>query len=335
MPITLAQLAQVEKEPMTKFMEMSILRECKVMNMLPFENVSSLQVSAQFWTVLPTGGAFRAVNEGYTSAEDGQIGDSWEAVYGFGGDITFDNVMQMVKNTIKDPVQMQVEGKLKAMGLQWNDYFINGDIATDPKGFNGLKKRVAGMPSRQLMNWTTSFSVAPLDPTASAANARRFINTLRKAKRFTNAGKVSAILCNEDFIVGISAALTYAQSAGNYLNTTKDQWENEWTTFNGIPLVDMGLKTDQSTEIITTTEVAGDAGADSTSIYLVDFNTTDGVYGIQLNQFSAYDPLNGAELSTKPSKMRRIDWWNGLASFGTRGITRVRNLCRLADWTEA
>lgn len=333
--ITLAQLAQVEKDPLTKFMALSILRECKVMSMLPFQNVSSLQVRAQFWEVLPTGGAFRSINEGYSSAEDGQIGDSWEAVYGFGGDITFDNVLSMVSNTVADPVQLQVEGKLKSMGIQWNNNFINGDVATDPKGFNGLKKRVAGMPARQRMTWTALSSAAPLDPTASAANARRFLNVLRKAYRFCNAGKVSAILCNEDTILGLSAALIYAQATGDYLAITKDQFDQEWTTYRGVPLVDMGYLADQSTEIITTTETAGDGGADSTSVYFASFNTEDGIYGIQLNQMQVYDPLNGAELSTKPSKMKRVDWWNGLASFGTRGLVRVSNLSNLAGFTEA
>lgn len=333
--ITLAQLAQVEKDPETKFMELSILRECKIMERIPFENVSSLQIRAQFWQTLPTGGAFRSINEGYTSAEDGQLGEEWEAVYGFGGDITYDNVLEMIKNTAKDPVQLQTEGKLRTMALQYNDNFINGDVAVDPKGFNGIKKRVAGMPSRQRMTWTTSSSAAPLDPTASAALARRFLNVLRTAWVRCNAGQVNAILCNEDFILGIGAALVYAQSTGNYLDVTKDQFDRDVTTYRGVPLVDMGYKSDLSTEIIPTTETAGDAGADSTSVYFTSINTQDGVYGIQLNPFKVYDPLGGGELSTKPSKMKRVDWWNGLATFGTRGIVRVSNLARIADWTEA
>ena len=331
--ITLAQLAQAENDAPKKFLQMSILRDSQVMGMVPFENVSSLRVNAQFWETLPTGGAWRSLNEGYTSAEDGQLGDAWESLYFFGGDITFDRAIQAVKDTIKDPVQLQIEGKTKAMTLQWNDYFINGDSGTDPKGFNGLKKRVAGMPSRQTVYWAAS-NAAPLDPTASAANARSFLNRLRKGWRYCNAGKVSAVLCNEDFIIGISAALIYAQAQGNYLDVTKDQFEREITTYRGVPLVDMGYKNDLTTEILTTTEVAGDAGTDSISQYLVSFNTEEGVHGIQLNQMNFYDPLNGGEMESKPAKMRRLDWYNGIASFGTRGIVRMRNLSNLAGFTE-
>ena len=331
--ITLAQLAQLETDPVKKFMELNILRECKVMEKLPFENVSSLQVSAVHWESLPTGGAFRSINEGYSSAENGQLGESWEAVYGFGGDITFDTVIEKLGNTIKDPVQVQTEGKLKAMGIQWNDYFINGDVATDPKGFNGLKKRVAGMPARQTVYMAAS-NAAPYDPTAAAANARTALNKFNEAWRKCNAGAVNMILCNEDWIIGFSKILSLLQGSGNYLSVTKDQYGREEVSYRGVPFIDMGLKSDMTTEIISNAEAAGDGGADSMSIYFASANTTDGIYGIQLNNFNAYDPLNGGEMESKPSKMKRVDWWNGLASFGNRGIVRLRNIERGADWTE-
>ena len=331
--ITLAQLAQVETDPMKKWIELNILRECKVMERLPFENVSSLQVRAAFWETLPTGGTWRSVNEGYSSAEDGQIGDAWEALYGFGGDITFDTVLEKVKNTIKDPIQMQMEGKLKSMALDWNYTFINGDQGTDPNQFNGLKKRVSLMPSRQTVYAAGSTS-APVDPTATAAIARGFMNNINKAWRYCNAGNVNMILCNEDFIVGFSRVLALMQSSGNYLSVTKDEYGREEVSYRGVPFVDMGLKKDMTTEVISNTETAGDGGADSMSVYFVSVNTQDGIYGIQLNPFQAYDPLSGGEMESKPSKLRRVDWWNGLATFGRYGITRLRNIERLADWTE-
>ena len=332
--ITLAQLAQVETDPAKKWIELNILRECKVMDKLPFESVSSLQVRAAYWETLPTGGAWRSVNEGYTSAEDGQIGDAWEALYGFGGDITFDTVMEKVGNTIKDPVQLQMEGKLKAMSMDWNYAFINGDQAVDPKQFNGLKKRVASLPSRQTVYATSTTSAAPHDPTATAATARAMLNKFNQAWRYCSAGNVNMILCNEDWIVGFSRILALLQGSGNYLAVTKDQFGREEVSYRGVPFIDMGLKKDMSTEVISNAETAGDAGADSMSVYFASVNTQDGLYGIQLNPFTAYDPLNGGEMETKPSKLRRVDWWNGLATFGRYGIVRLRNIERLADWTE-
>jgi hypothetical protein len=333
MPITLAQLAQVETDPMKKFIQMQILRECKILEVVPFENISSLTVAAQWWEVLPTGGYWRSINEGYSSSEDGQLGEGTETLFGFGTDITFDSILEKVTNVVRDPVQVQTEGKLKSMSIDYNYTFINGDPAVNPKQFTGIKKRVAALPARQMVYFAAS-NAAPLDPTASAANARKFFNTLDLGVRYTRGGNVSAILCNEDFIVGLTRAARYMQTQGNFLNVTQDSLERQIVTWRGIPLIDMGLKKDMTTEIIPTTEVAGDGGADSTSIYMVSFDQQEGLYGIQLNDMNVYDPLGGSEMEAKPSKLRRVDWWNGLANFGRFSITRLRNLARLADWTE-
>jgi len=333
MAITLAQLAQVETDPMKKFIQLNILRECRIMEILPFENVDSLQVSAQWWETLPTGGYWRSLNEGFSSSEDGQLGEGVEALFGFGTAITFDSLLEKIKNVVRDPVQVQVEGKLKSMSIDYNYTFINGDPAVEPKQFAGLKKRVAALPSRQTVYFTSSTSAAPLDPTGSAANGRRFFDMLETAKRYTNASQVDAILCNEDFIIGLGRAARFMQTQGNFLDVTKDTFDREIVTWHGIPLTDMGLKKDMTTEVIPTTETAGDGGADSMSVYFVSFNMDEGVHGIQLNDMTVYDPLNGGEMESKPSKLKRVDWWNGLATFGRYGITRLRNLERLADWT--
>ena len=122
-------------------------------------------------------------------------------------------------------------------------------------------------------------------------------------------------------------------SGGGFLDVTKDSFERSIPTLWGSPVIDVGLKRDQSTEIITNTEVAGDSGADSTSIYAVAFNEQQGVVGIQLEPMAIYDPNAGGESESKPVKKVRIDWWVGLAGFGSYGIARGRNLERIADWT--
>jgi hypothetical protein len=331
--ITLAQLAQVETDPMKKFIELMILRECKVMQTLPFENVTSLKVGAQWWETLPTGGAWRSLNEGYSSSEDGQLGGGEEALFGFGTDITFDRVLEQVKNVVRDPIQLQTEGKLKSMTLDWNYAFINGDPAVDPKQFAGLKKRVAALPARQTINFTAGATDAALDPTASAANARRFFDILEQGWRYCNQGRVSEILCNEDFILGLARACRYMQTQGNFLDVTQDTFGRDLVTWRGKPLTDMGMKKDMSTEVM-----GYEAGLDGTasaamSVYMASYDPSDGLYGIQLNDMTVYDPLNGGEMETKPSKLRRVDWWNGLANFGRYSIVRLRNLEKLALWT--
>lgn len=330
--ITLAQLAQAETDPIKKYIGMQLLREVKVWELLPFENVNALEVRAMWWEKLPTGGSFRMVNEGYTAAQDGQLGDGYENLYGFGGDIIFDRVFEGIGNVAVDPIKLQIDGRLMSMAITWNDYFINGDVAVDPKGFNGLKKRVAAMPTRQTIALS---STTGLDPTGSAAAARRFINYFNLAWRYCNKSQVSAILCNEDFIIGFSRVLALLQGYGNYLDITRDNYGREEVSYRGVKFIDVGVKQDQTTEIIPSNELdmAG-TNSNTMSFYLVSFNTENGVYGIQKNQFDVYDPLGGGEMESRPARMMRVDWWNGLATFGRYGIVRVRNLLRLPNWTE-
>jgi hypothetical protein len=117
-----------------------------------------------------------------------------------------------------------------------------------------------------------------------------------------------------------------------FLDVTKDSFDRNIMTYKGARCVDVGLKVDQSTEIITDTETAGDAGADATSIYAVSFDEQQGVRGIQLANIEVYDPLNGGEMEATPQKKIRIEWWCGLTTFGSHGIVRGRNVEGASQW---
>lgn len=331
MAITLAQIAKLENQPLRKAIILNIIRDAPLLDQLPFENIDSLKAVAVRWAKLPSVG-WRKLNEGYTTSETGDTEQVWESLFGFGGDITYDRVLEKLKNMIVDPMTLQTQMKIKALAFDWKDKFINGDHSVDADSFEGLKKRVSVMPARQTV-WFAGSTSAPLDPTASAANARAFFDKMAEAKKYCNSGQANAIFCNEGVELGLGRAARYMQTAGNFLDITKDSLDREIVTFQGVPLYDMGLKADQSTEIITNTEVAGDAGADSTSIYFASYNTEEGVTGIQLEDLKVYDPLDGGEMESAPSKMLRIDWWNGLASFGSHGIVRARNLAAPSSWT--
>ncbi len=330
MTMTLAHLAKIETQVLRKGIIMTLLRYSSMMEVIPWEAVSSLSSVAVRTRILPTV-AFRKINEGYTPNE-GDLEQVWESVYGFGGEIKFDRVFEKIKNTIVDPKVTQTELKLKAMALTFNDYFINGDHAVDEDGFEGLKKRVANMPSRQTV-WAAASNAAALDVTASTANAKTFFDKLEEAHYKCNRGQVNAIFLNEAMYYGIGRAARYAQLAsGGWLDVTKDSFDRTITTWKGAPLIDVGLKRDQSTEIITDSETAGDSGSDATSIYMASFDMTEGLTGIQLGDMEVYDPLAGGEAESTPTKLLRIDWWCGLASFGNYGITRLRNVEGASNW---
>lgn len=333
MAYTLAQLAKIETQVLRKAIITNLLRYAKVMEVLPFENVSSLSSVAVRYRTLPTGITFRKVNEGYTEATDGDLEQVWESVYGFGGELKFDRVFEKLKNTIVDPKVLQTQMKLKRLGFEFNDYFINGDHATEPDGFEGLKKRVAGMPSRQTVYFAPAGGAA-LDVTASVANARAFLDKWEECWYKTQGGNVSAVFMNEFMYYGFSRALRYINyNGGQALGFTEDSFGKKIVTYQGAPFIDMGLKADQSTEIISDTALAGDGGADMTDVYFVSFGQDEGLTGIQLSDIDVYDPLNGGEQETTPTKLTRLDWWVGLANFGAYSIVRGTNVEGPSQWT--
>ena len=331
MAITLAHLAKVETDPLKKYILTNLVREVKLFELLPFQAVTSLKSVAVRWRTLPDVD-FRKIGGGYTASE-GDLEQVWEAVYGFGGEIEYDRVFDYIGNTIEKPKKTQTDMKLMAMACKFNDYFVNGDPALDPDGFTGLKVRVTNMPARQSVYFAGS-SAAALDPTASVANARAYINGLEEMHYKTNRGEHNAFLANEGMKWGVGRVARYVQaSGGNWLSVTKDNYDREIPTLWGTRLIDVGLQKDQSTEIITDSEVAGDAGEDATSIYCAAFNEKQGITGIQLHPIMVYDPLNGAEMEDKPVKKVRIEWWCGLAGFGSYGFVRGRNVEGASNWT--
>jgi hypothetical protein len=217
--------------------------------------------------------------------------------------------------------------------MMFHYLFINGDPAVDPDAISGLKHRLSNMPARQKVAFASA-SGAPLDPTASVANARAFLDKMGVLYKRCNNKKVSAWCVNEDMELGFGSILRYAQaSGGNFMDVTKDSFDREFTTFYNAPLIDMGLEKDQSTEIMLNTEVAGDGGLDSCHIFGVSFDEQSGIVGAALTPLDAYDPLNGAEMESMPAKLRRIDYWFGIAEMGSYGTVQGWNIEKPADWT--
>lgn len=335
MAVTLAQVAKLEQNPLKKGIMMNLLRFSNLLELVPFEEVNALTSVAVKWTNLPSV-AFRRINEGYTSSE-GDVDHVYESVYVLGGDIEMDILFQksqLQSNFIVDPRQLQIDMKTKAMAFKFSDQFINGDHTVDPDGFEGLKVRINELPSRQKVRASSTTDI--LDPTASAANARRFLSKWEEAfyKAGGGTGAPNAILCNEAMKWGLGQVIRYLGSAAStVVDMGKDLFDREFPTYKGVPIIDVGLKADQTTEIIPVNETAEDAGADATSVYFVPFNSEQGVTGIQIGPLEVRTPTGDGERESKPTSLVRVEWVVGLAGFGSYGPTRLHNIEDPASWT--
>lgn len=327
MAFSLAEFAKLDKNEMRAGVIATLLRYSQIMDLIPWENSGSLKTEATRWNTLPTVG-FRQINAVYT-ANEGTYDQIWESVYPFGGKISFDRIFTLASNVLKDPVADQTEMKLKSLAMTWNYYFINGDHGSDPDGFEGLKKRIAAMPTRQTV-YAAGSGAAALDPTASAANARAFLDAWEKSVKYCNGGQCNAIFMNEEMYLGFTRVLRYLNiSGGGIMDVTQDNFGRQITTYKGIPFIDVGYKSDLTTEIITDTETAGDSGSDATSVYFASYDPVEGMCGLQMKDMDILDDQSSGPLVIA----KVIDWITGLASWGKYGLVRMANCEGASNWT--
>jgi len=308
MAVTLNDWFKQAKDPLSKGFIADLLRYSDLIGMVPIETVTNLQVRGQRWQTLP-GAAFRPVGGTYTEST-GTAEEITETLAILGGDVKIDRVLLKATDVIENPLVTQMKMKAKAVAFTFNHYFINGDTATDPHGFEGIKKRVANMPSRMTINLNN------LAVLASTGNEHTFIDALHMATKYVD--NATAILVNEATYVGLGQVLRRL----GLLETQTDAYGKVWDTFKGIPLVDVGLRADKSTEIISNAQGTGNQ---NTELFVVRMDTDDGLRMIQLKGTSPepYDPLAGGESDAGPQFIRRIDWAVGLFNLSQYCICRV------------
>ena len=324
MALTLNDYAKQSKDPLKTAILENLTRYSDLLAVLPFENVDALSSVVVRWQNLPSV-AFRKLNAGYAEAS-GQTEQIEESVKPFGGDVDIDRVFTMVKNVIQPVAVTQTNMKLKSMGYGFNDYFMNGSPTYDADGFYGLNYRVGTLAAKQ--SFVLGTAGTPFDVTASTANEHAFLDGLHKLSKYV--GGASAYFMNEAMYLGVSGVLRRL----GLLDTTKDQYDREFSTFGGAPLIDIGVKADQTTEIITDVEDPGDGDLDTSSIYAVKFDSAEGLTGIQLNEMEAYwVGGDDHELEDKPVKRLRIDWVVGLAGCGSAYVARMYNIEPAGSWS--
>jgi hypothetical protein len=204
-----------------------------------------------------------------------------------------------------------------SIAYEFNNQFINGDPAS--KQFKGLKLRVTDM-------YNAGYTTQYIDCGSAAAAGRGvlydsterqyFLDRVNQICHAIKRGqeKPSALFMNDKMLQCFESAFRRE----GLLATNRDMFDREITTFRGIPLIDIGLCSDQSTEIITNAETLS-GGTDETSIYAAWFAENEGLWGIQQKPLEIRDL---GELQTAPKYRDRADWVHGLAHSDPRCIAR-------------
>lgn len=295
MALTLPEAAKLSTDTLQRGVIEVFARNSAVLEMLPFMDIAGNSYKYNQEGVLP-GIGFRDVNEGYQESA-GIVNQLSEGLIIAGGDVDVDRFIVQTRGNVNDQRAIQTQMKTKALSLAWTKTFFKGDITKEPKGFDGLEKRLTG---RQVVDGKGGeLTITMLDELIDAVEGEPDVIYLSKAMR----RELKRVI----------------QSHNGYDEGSYDAYGRKVMTYGGIPI--RVIETDANgNEILGFDEAGGTA-----SLYAIKFGPEQYVSGLQNGTISVRDL---GELNEKPVFRTRIEWYNGLAVFHPRAAARLSGVIK-------
>lgn len=329
--LTLAQYAQLEKQPLAKGIMMGISQEGLIADIMSFRNLDG--------ALSETGVRFDEVIEPDWIALDGTISSGTAN----GKPLAY-SVYQMAKH-IDVPVLLDNNNKtqlarasvqqtklaIKGAAYKVNDCFINGDQASDANQFEGINKIVSQMGSSQTITPGSEIDIS----TYNATEANQLFDALDQLFHAVEGHKPDAVFCNDTFLLRFESIIRQAGLRGNTYDWVEatfkvdDPRRTQRTAatkpayvYKDVPFFDMGLKADQSTRIIGNAYTDA-VGSSKTRIFAVKFGEDD-VEGLQAAPLAVKDVTSGdSTLEDKEVRRKRLTWTVGLGVWGPRSVAKL------------
>ena len=271
---------------------------------LPFEGINGNSLTYNREASLP-GVGFRGVNEAYTPST-GVLNPITERLVIAGGDIDVDKFI--VDTQGADQRTVHEEMKVRALGLSWTRKFIKGDSSSDPREFDGLQTRVTGdqvISAGSTANGA-ALSLAKLDEAIDQTfQPTHMLMSRAMARKFSAAAR--------------------STSVGGYITWDRNEMGSRVLAYNDLPILTVDLDNTE-TAILPFTEAAASGTSTATSIYILSM----GAMGLTGIQNGSIDVRDMGELETQPAFRTRVEWYNGLAVYHGRAVTRLQHIGNLA-----
>jgi len=315
---TLAEFSKLETDPLRKSIIDTLLMESNLMEVIPWETIGQLSTGVIRVQDLPSVG-FRRVNGAYDSTDIGHFEHRVENVALCGRDIDTDEALARAKNTVADARAIQQTLTMKALAYMINDKFINGEVAhSDPLEFDGIRKRVDDIVAEGYTGQKIDCACSGSGILKDSAASQAFLDKLDSLLYAIKGHKPDFLFMNTKCLLAVRSLLRREK----LLDNTRDMFDRIIDVYQGSRLVDIGVKADQTTDIITSTETsAGLEGSDEhTSIYAVKLSVGDMTWGIQEFPLEAKDM---GEIEEKPAYRTRVTWNLGLVTVDPRSLGRL------------
>ncbi|WP_369376116.1 major capsid protein [Streptomyces sp. cg36] len=315
MALTLPEAAKLSTTDLQRGVIETFVQESSILDRLPLLTIEGNSYAYNEEATLP-GVQFRAVNEAYAEST-GTVNQKSESLVILGGDADVDKFIVKTRGNLNDQRAIQTRMKIKAAAYKFQDAFFNGDVATEPKGFDGLRKRLVG--AQVVSAGTNGAPIVGADGKDSHAFFDLLDALIAQVPGLTNAN--GALYANRAVIAKIKSA---ARRIGGYEMVREALTGKMVATYNGIPLLDPG-QTAAGADILPQTETQG-AATDASSIYAVRFGQAEDDRAVTGLTNGGIQVTDLGELESKPSYRTRIEFYTGLAVFGGRGAARLNGV---------
>lgn len=312
---TLVELSKIETDPGRKSVIDTLLMESNLMEIVPWETIGALSTNIVRMGTLPSVG-FRKINAGF-SVGTAALEQKVENISLMGGFFDTDKAIVRAKNVSVSPRAIVQIMMTKAIAYKFNDRFINGNPESNPEEFKGMEQRVddvvaEGYTGQEVDVAGGSATEGILN---SSAISHNFLNKFDQAMYQIKGHTPDFALMNSKVLLAIRSLLRKEK----LLDTTKDIFDRTIDMYGNTRLIDIGVKADQTTEILPLTETKG-TGTTESSIYFVKFGIGEFLWGIQEYPLEVEDKglLEGA-----PIYRTEMDWPLGLA------VSDPYSICRL------
>ncbi|MBF4549242.1 major capsid protein [Pseudoclavibacter sp. VKM Ac-2888] len=311
MAVTLPQAAVLSENDLQRGVIETFVQESSVLDRLPLMPIEGNAYAYNQEATLP-GVAFRSVNEAYVEST-GTVNQLTESLVILGGDADVDRFIVKTRGNLNDQRAVQLGMKIKAASYKFQESFFNGDVAVEPKGFDGLRKRLTG--SQVLSAGTNG---APIVGNG-ASDAQDFFDLLDGLVAQVNGldGTNGAIYAKRAVHAKIRSA---GRRLGGVETVREDITGKRVLMWNGIPVLDPGNTA--AGAAILGNETQGTATTAS-SIYAVKFGEDEGDQGVTGLTNGGIEVEDLGQLQEKPVYRHRLEFYCGLAVFGGKAAARL------------
>ncbi|MCK2242326.1 MULTISPECIES: major capsid protein [unclassified Crossiella] len=305
MAVTLAQAAALIPDPVARGVVELFIKESNVLDRLPLEPVTGNAWSYNQEEALP-GTAFRTVNEAYVEST-GVINQVVEKLKILGGDADVDRFVQTTMGgTLGDHLAQQTNLKVRSTQATFSEALFTGDTLLEPKGFDGLRKRLV---RDQVIDATGDLTPGTVEEAHAQLDQ---LDALCAAV----SGGPDVIYGNKSVVAKLKGLF---RRSGGFEQVRNDITGKTELTWNGVPVVDPG-NTFDGRPVLPVDPTNG------TDLYALRFASGPGEVGVMGITNGNVQTTQLGELQDKPAHRVRIEFYAGLVVQGGQAAARLRGV---------